>query len=385
MINPGYRSDFSHGYSHKMNYIPKVSVIMPVYNGDKYLREAVDSILSQTFTDFEFIIINDGSTDRTREILESYYDQRIRLVHQKNIGISASLNKGINLARGEYIARMDADDISLPDRFLKQVSFLDLNPDITVCGTWLSFFNTSKTFQTWKTSTNYNEVKCNLLFGCDVAHPSVFIRKADIIKNKLFYKENFVCAQDYELWVRISAKLKITNIGEVLLKYRIHNNQIGYTSNSMQETVTNNIIRIQLENLGITFQDKEIELLKNIGRNNLEYSMKSFIAAKALLSRLIDQNTKTEIYPVIIFNKFIFNKFWNISNYFAGLGFKIWKTVFSSELYQYNTLSLMHKLFFFLKCLLKYGDYNATLINKNNIHNKYLSFFLWLLSNNKRL
>ena len=113
--------------------------------------------------------------------------------------------------------------------------------------------------------------------------------------------------------------------------------------------------------------------------------MKSFIAAKALLSRLIDQNTKTEIYPVIIFNKFIFNKFWNISNYFAGLGFKIWKTVFSSELYQYNTLSLMHKLFFFLKCLLKYGDYNATLINKNNIHNKYLSFFLWLLSNNKRL
>ncbi|NHJ46179.1 MAG: glycosyltransferase family 2 protein, partial [Asgard group archaeon] len=109
----------------------KVTVLMSVFNGEKYLREAIDSVLHQTFTDFEFLIINDGSTDNSVEIINSYDDERIHLVHnEQNIGLAASLNKGINLARGEYIARMDCDDINHQTRLEKQVKFMDKNPDI---------------------------------------------------------------------------------------------------------------------------------------------------------------------------------------------------------------------------------------------------------------
>lgn len=116
------------------NISPKVSVVMSVYNGEKYLPETIDSILNQTFKDFEFIIINDGSTDKTAKILTSYDDPRIRIFNQENMGLTKSLNRAISLAKGEYIARMDADDISYPERLKKQVDYLNKNPDIGLVG-----------------------------------------------------------------------------------------------------------------------------------------------------------------------------------------------------------------------------------------------------------
>ena len=114
---------------------PKVTVLMPVYNCEKYLRESIESILNQTFKDFEFLIINDGSSDKSAEIVESYNDNRINFVqNEKNIGLAASLNRGLDIAKGEYIARMDADDISLPERLEKQVRFMETNPQIGICG-----------------------------------------------------------------------------------------------------------------------------------------------------------------------------------------------------------------------------------------------------------
>jgi glycosyltransferase involved in cell wall biosynthesis len=116
---------------------PKISVVMPVYNGKEYLALAVESILRQTFADFEFIIINDGSTDNSADIAASYEDPRIKLLHNdKNLGLIPSFNRGLENSRGEYIARMDADDIAFPDRFKKQVAFLDDHPDIALCGSW---------------------------------------------------------------------------------------------------------------------------------------------------------------------------------------------------------------------------------------------------------
>src|SRR5258707_849690 len=116
---------------------PRVSVVMSVYNGEKYLGEAVDSILAQTFTDFEFIIIDDGSEDRSPELIEAYVDSRISFLrNEKNVGLTRSLNKGLQVASGEYIARMDCDDVSLPDRFAKQVAFMDANSGVGACGTW---------------------------------------------------------------------------------------------------------------------------------------------------------------------------------------------------------------------------------------------------------
>jgi glycosyltransferase involved in cell wall biosynthesis len=206
---------------------PKVSVIMSVYNGEKYLQEAVDSILNQTFTDFEFIIINDGSKDKTKEILESYSDPRIRLFHQKNIGLTKSLNRGLKHATGEYIARMDADDISMKNRFKKQVDFLNKNSNIGLIGTWASLIdNDGKNFHNWTLPLEHNSILDRLSESNSFMHGSVMFRKhcVDVVGG---YRQEFKYCQDYDLWIRIIEKYNAANIGEFLYKLRRANNSIS--------------------------------------------------------------------------------------------------------------------------------------------------------------
>jgi glycosyltransferase involved in cell wall biosynthesis len=140
---------------------PKVSVVMSVYNGEKYLCEAIDSILNQTFENFEFLIVNDGSTDRTLEILQSYRDPRIKVINnERNIGLTASLNKGLKIAKGEYVARMDADDVSFPHRLEQQKAFLDRNPRVAMVGSWAEVIDESgKTQETWRVLTSSHLLK----------------------------------------------------------------------------------------------------------------------------------------------------------------------------------------------------------------------------------
>jgi glycosyltransferase involved in cell wall biosynthesis len=200
---------------------PKISVIMSVYNCEKYLKESVDGILSQTFSDFEFIIINDGSADKSREILESYKDSRIRLFNNQNKGLTKSLNEAIGYSNGEYIARMDADDISLPERFEKQIKFLDANPECAMCGTWAEFIDEDgKYLRDYNTPVTDSEIKKEILFHNPFIHPSVMIRKSVFEKVGL-YDTSFRYAQDYELWTRIAIKFKTGNIPEKLLRYRL--------------------------------------------------------------------------------------------------------------------------------------------------------------------
>lgn len=204
---------------------PKISVIMPAYNAEKYIKEAIDSILSQTFGDFEFIIIDDGSTDNTCAIIESYSDSRIRFFrNEKNMGVAATLNRGLDLARGEYIARMDSDDISLPQRFEKQVAFMDSHPDIAVCGTAIECFGARH--ETRFFSENDAALKVDLLFGCCFAHPSVMLRTSVIRSNSFYYDTAFDKMEDYELWCRVSKVGGLSSLHEILLKYRVHPGQV---------------------------------------------------------------------------------------------------------------------------------------------------------------
>ncbi|SMN02237.1 Putative N-acetylgalactosaminyl-diphosphoundecaprenol glucuronosyltransferase [uncultured Candidatus Thioglobus sp.] len=198
---------------------PKISVIMPVYNGEKYLKEAINSILNQTFTDFEFIIINDGSTDNTGNIILSYDDERIIYIkNQENLKISKTLNKGIELAKGEYIARMDADDICFPKRLEKQISFMQKNPKVDVCSSWLKIFGYRR--RTWRLFLTHDEIKAFLLFGPALIHPGVLGKRAFFTNLK--YRDKFAGAEDYELWVRGVDKYTYANIPQVLFKYRLH-------------------------------------------------------------------------------------------------------------------------------------------------------------------
>jgi glycosyltransferase involved in cell wall biosynthesis len=210
---------------------------MSVYNGEHYLNEAVDSILAQTFKNIEFLIIDDASTDRTPEILHSYTDPRIKIITNKeNLGLTKSLNKGLELARGEYIARMDADDISFPLRLERQVTFMDNNLDVVVCGTLKETIGNTGFY---KSEFLYNpktheRIKCSLLFGNPIAHSSAIIRKIVILEKGIRYDETFYSNQDYELWSRLINIGKFYIIPEKLVGYRKHTDNLSKRMNLKQ-------------------------------------------------------------------------------------------------------------------------------------------------------
>lgn len=202
-----------------MNH-PLVSVVMSVYNGEKHLRESVDSILNQTFIDFEFIIVNDGSTDGTRAILESYRDERFVLVHQENSGLTKALNAGIVLVKGKYIARQDADDISKPDRLEKQVAFMEARPAVGLLGSRFEFINEKGEVTRQSMLPTDNEVLQERLVRTNqFCHASTLIRREALDKVG-GYREFFRYAQDYDLWLRIAEQCEIANLPDMLVQYR---------------------------------------------------------------------------------------------------------------------------------------------------------------------
>lgn len=215
---------------------PKVTVLMSVYNGEKYLRQAIDSILNQTFKDFEFFIINDGSTDRTAEILQSYHDHRIKIINnEKNIGLTKSLNKGLKIARGEYIARQDADDISLPQRLEKEINFLEKHKRAGLIGSSIQLISESgKPLATQKVLTKNEEIKKGLLGGNQFAHGSVMFKR-ECLDKVGFYREEFRSTQDYDLWLRISEKYDVANISEPLYKWRVSFKSVSVAEKAAQD------------------------------------------------------------------------------------------------------------------------------------------------------
>jgi len=212
-----------------VNTNPKISVVMTVFNGESHLREAIDSILNQTFRDFEFIIVDNDSTDKTGEIICSYRDPRIVYVkNTKNVGQSKALNIGIRRSRGDFIARMDADDISYPERLEKQYQYLLSHDSIAVVGAqYLAIDEEGKTILRFRLPTDPFEIRCYLIgvselsYQC-VPHPIVLIRKKALFDVGLYNEE--IITQDYDLWVRMSRKYFFSNLKEILFKYRVRKN-----------------------------------------------------------------------------------------------------------------------------------------------------------------
>lgn len=195
----------------------KISVILSVRN-QKYLTDAVKSILNQTYRNFEFIIVNDGPIS-----LIIPKDPRILIINNhKNLGLTKSLNKGLKKAKGEYIARIDADDISYPNRFEEQISYLEKNPNIALVGSWVNLINdNNKLIKLKKLPTSYHQIKSNLIKANQFYHPTLMIRK-NVLDKLGFYDEKFVYSQDYELVLRIASKYPVSNISKPLLDYRVN-------------------------------------------------------------------------------------------------------------------------------------------------------------------
>lgn len=217
---------------------PAISVIMSVYNDMPFLPEAVESILNQSFSDFEFIIINDGSTDGSKECLEKYVaqDDRIILVDQENIGLTKSLNKGIALAKSKYIARMDGDDISTPNRFERQVKFLDKSGSVVVSSNMELIDSSGNEIGYHDYPTSPQKIKFAMAFYNPISHPAVMINSHKLCDGELYYDESYETCQDYELWSTLSKKYSFGNLPERLLKYRRHPNAVGVTKSSKQRS-----------------------------------------------------------------------------------------------------------------------------------------------------
>ena len=202
--------------------MPKVSVLLPVYNTPAlYLRECIDSILSQTFKDFELIIVNDGSADQNVErVIKSYEDPRIRYyLNEKNLGISETRNRLIDLSQGEYLAVHDHDDVSAPQRFEKQVGYLDAHPDIGVLGT--AHVELPKNKIVFHPLTN-EEIEERLMYDCPLIHPSVMMRKSILEKTGVRYDKEYFPTEDYNLYLHLIGKTRFANLPDALFSYRKH-------------------------------------------------------------------------------------------------------------------------------------------------------------------
>lgn len=247
--------------------MPKVTVLMSVYNGEKYLREAINSILNQTFKDFEFLIIDDGSTDSSRDIISSYGDPRIRLLgNEKNMGLTRSLNKGLTLAKGEYIARMDADDMSTYDRLEKQVAYMDTHPEKALLGGSAIVINSrSDTITRWHHLTKPGLLRWSLLFDNPFIHSAVMLRSALLRAHRLSYDCALPCAQDYDLWQKIGQLSSVANLADVVIHRREHQENISARNSQEQKKTQLMVIRRGIsELLGYPTEDENVAQISRI-------------------------------------------------------------------------------------------------------------------------
>lgn len=207
---------------------PRISVILPAYNAGRYLREAVQSILDQTYTDFEILLLNDGSTDDTEQVALSFTDPRVRYIpNPHNMGLANTINRGISLAQGELIARMDADDISLPTRFQTQVEYLEAHPEVMLCSCGIQQFGAADRLMIGK--NNFEQVKVDMLFSSAIGHASSMWRRAFFEENNLLFDQDEFPAEDYGLWARAVFCGTLVNTPEVLYRYRIYPEQVTAT------------------------------------------------------------------------------------------------------------------------------------------------------------
>jgi glycosyltransferase involved in cell wall biosynthesis len=237
-----------------------ISIIMPAYNCETYIEESVRSILNQTHSHFELLILDDHSTDGTIKRIEAIADSRIRLIKSvEKLGQANLMNKGIQMAKAEFIAVAHADDINMPERFQKQVEYLHAHPEVGVVGTFMDVLNTNGTSELMELPTRPAEVTGDLLFYCSLAHPSVMLRKSVLIKNSFLYRQEYVPCEDYDLWTRMAANTAMANIPYVGVQYRMHANQISKTKASLTQRNDGQIREALFRNIFSFSGDHEAE------------------------------------------------------------------------------------------------------------------------------
>jgi glycosyltransferase involved in cell wall biosynthesis len=291
-----------------------ITVLMPIYNGEAFVADALESILEQTFRDFEFLIIDDGSTDKSVEIIEGYGDPRIRLVcNDEQIALIRTLNRGLELARGKYVVRMDADDVSLPERLERQVAFMEANPAVGACGTWaVTIGDGDGAVRQYPEETD--AIRCRLLFYPAIAHSTVCIRRDTYVRHHFQFDEAYPHAEDYELWCRFSEVVPLANLGSVLLRYRIHAGSVSRQHRDVQEATMRWIHRERLSRLGLIPTDEELFVHRWLALDRPAGEVQSQLDVGDWLEKLLRANEKHGIYPRLAFEQ-ILGQFWLAATY----------------------------------------------------------------------
>ncbi|OBZ12019.1 hypothetical protein A8L34_17055 [Bacillus sp. FJAT-27264] len=286
----------------------KITVLMSAFNTRPYIKNAVESILNQTCRDFEFLIIDDCSTDGTLEYLQSLEDPRIRLItHSSNKGLVHCLNEGLDLSTGEYIARMDSDDISAPHRFETQLRYMEAHPEVGVLGTFITLFHNGELVPK---PTNHEDIRCWQLFYCCVGHPTVFMRSSVLKEHDIHYNPGFKHAEDYEFWSRLSELTRIENLPEYLFSYRVHEGQISTRQHQAQRLTADRVRRMLLYNLGVFPTEEEFDIHMQFYLRTIPvHDYEGYSRALAWAQKLLERNQAAGIYDQETLNRILSNCF----------------------------------------------------------------------------
>jgi glycosyltransferase involved in cell wall biosynthesis len=290
-----------------MNTVPKVTVVIPVYNRAQHVAAAIKSILAQSFTDFELLLIDDGSTDESVAVLKSYQDPRIRVVcNERNLGIPHTRNRALALARGEYVAMLDSDDTAVAHRLARQVQFLDRYPDYAVIGSWVGVIDDThrSVRHIGILPVAAEEVRARLLFHCSLSQSSIMARTA--ILRAYRYSEDYVVCSDFDLWVRLARHYRLANLPEFLVTRRLHASRVTAGQAFVVKQKKSAIFRAQLAELGVPFNDSDIErhfLLLRLKNSALAAEPAYLDWADMWLQTLQAANARLACYPDPVFRR----------------------------------------------------------------------------------
>jgi hypothetical protein len=271
---------------------PLITILMPIHNGAATLKEAMDSMLGQSLADFEFLIVDDASTDESAAIVQKCRDPRIRFIpSRERLKLSGALNLGLEQARGRYIARMDADDISLPRRLEIQARFMDQNPGIGLCGSWIRYFGAKNSVL--ERPLHHEDIRAFTLIDTPFAHPTVMFRRDVMEQHQLRFDGSYFPTEDFELWTRALRHFATANLPEVLLRYRAHGSSLTGSDWSTMDEQAVRVIRSQLLPLGIDPTPEALRFHRQLAMGRLNMSLPLLDQAEAWLLSLLEANRKT--------------------------------------------------------------------------------------------
>lgn len=331
---------------------PLVTVLMPVYNAQEFVGGATQSILDQTYRNFEFLIINDGSTDESEKVILGFKDDRIKYVkNEQNLKLIATLNKGLSLAKGEFIARMDADDIAKPTRLAEQVEFMSKNPNVGVCGTWYEAFGSKNS--TVRYPIDHDAIRYMMLYQCPFCHPTVMLRTSVVREHAIEFDADFPHAEDYELWGRLAELCELANLPSVLLQYRLHESNISKLENSTQVRNSNRIKSKLFQQFGIEMSDADHASFERMNHLVRTLSMNELERMAEILERMVQGNRSTRVFDQTWLETELKRRWFETCSNHAYVGFPVWKLYWKHPSIAGSWLNLADTLKLFIKILIK--------------------------------